>query len=112
MNKATVKVTAISSSRATGETMVCVIAYQDGKAVDPNWAHENEWPGIPGLVSEPDFRSGWYGWGLNPWTVIPEAGKPLFNARGAFRKSYIRRVKRAVRARARKAGVKVEFMLH
>lgn len=105
----TVKVTDIASSRATGVTMVRTIAYINGKEVNPNQAHANEWHGVPGLVPEPDFRSDWYGWGIRPWTEVPEAGKIFFNKRGHFRTAFLRRLKRAVRVRAAKANVRVEF---
>lgn len=106
-----VVVTYIQQSHSTGTTLIRAIPYDQKGELDGNRAYAGEFHGIPGLVNAPDFRSEWYGYGIKTLIPIPEAGRIFFNSRGGWRKSFIKRVRRVVNARAKKAGVRVEWAL-
>jgi len=101
------KVTDIFQSRGSGVVMVNIIPYDENGEVTGNRAFSAGFKGIPGLVNEPDFRSEWYGYGIDTHVPFPEVGRLLFNKRGHWRDSFVRRVRRAVKSRAMAAGVKV-----
>lgn len=105
------KVTDIFESRGSGVVMVNIIPYDDQGEVTGNRAFGAGFQGVPGLVNEPDYRSDWYGYGIETHIPFPEVGRTLFNKMGHWRKSFIRRVRRAVQSRARAAGVKVVWAL-